>query len=145
MAEQEGLPGDVTLQMMKMNTAPLPSTYLHITISRTQLRNEPNSISQFDLWISGVEKLTGYQYANYCVKSLLPTIVPVLSSSFEAAGENALLFIWHIGWIGQYSPALLNILYKFSFFLERSNPTMETQPYTWKSLWLVLNTSVHID
>lgn len=40
--EQEGLLGDVTLQMigLKMNIAPLPSAYLHITINRTQLRNE---------------------------------------------------------------------------------------------------------
>lgn len=49
--EQEGLPGDVTMQMidLKMNTAPLPSSYLHITISRTQVRNEPEGVSQFDL------------------------------------------------------------------------------------------------
>lgn len=45
--EQEGLPGDVTLQMidLKMNTAPLPSSYLHVAISRSQQRNEPDGIS----------------------------------------------------------------------------------------------------
>jgi len=59
MTEQEGLPGDATLQMiaLQMNIAPLPSTYLHIDINSCQLRNELDSVLQFDLWIRDKEKV----------------------------------------------------------------------------------------
>lgn len=86
--EQEGLPGYVTMQMidLRMNTAPLPSSNLHIsgkkkkkTISRTQLRMCLIRYHNLICVISEVENLTGYQYASHCVGSLLASIVSDLS------------------------------------------------------------------
>lgn len=114
MTAQEGLPGDVTLQMidLKMNTAPLPSyLFAHKLLAEPEQRNE------FDLRRRGEEKLAIVINMQTTGWNLLwPPLCQYCPVDSGLLGENALLFTWHIGWTYQYSPVLL---YEFIFLSPR--------------------------